>query len=305
MNRVFKRSVLLGAVVCCVVFCSVPTAYAQQDEGEKLFNQVCVACHTINKGKLIGPDLANVHTRRPEEWIIRFVRSSQSVIKSGDAYASALFEEHNRIPMPDNNFTDAQILNIISYIAANSPGGTTGDGVTGALGEPDEPAQPATAENIHSGHMLFEGRSRFTNGGPPCNACHNVKNDGVMAGGALAKDLTDAYSRLSGAGVKAVMANAPFPVMKKAFDGKALTEEEKFDVAAFLQHVESESASQRGRDYGLSLFLSGLGGAIFLIGLFSGLWFHGKKRSVNHAIYERQVKSTWKAMYPTDRIGKS
>ena len=146
-------------------------------------------------------------------------------------------------------------VNIISYIAANSPGGTTGDGVTGALGEPDEPAQPATAENIHSGHMLFEGKSRFTNGGPPCNVCHNVKNDGVMAGGALAKDLTDAYSRLSGAGVKAVMANPPFPVMKKAFDGKALTEEEKFDVAAFLQHVESESASQRGRDYGLRMFL--------------------------------------------------
>jgi cytochrome c2 len=62
-----------------------------QSDGEKLFKQICIACHTIGQGKLIGPDLANVHKRQSEEWIIRFIKSSQSVIKSGDPYATALY----------------------------------------------------------------------------------------------------------------------------------------------------------------------------------------------------------------------
>jgi cytochrome c2 len=31
-----------------------------------LFRQFCVACHTIGQGKLIGPDLIDVHNRRSE-----------------------------------------------------------------------------------------------------------------------------------------------------------------------------------------------------------------------------------------------
>jgi cytochrome c2 len=289
MKKVFEQAFVLSAILCCAAFSAPPGAYAQEDEGEKLFNSVCVACHTINKGKLIGPDLANVHRRRPVEWIIPFVKSSQSIIKSGDPYAVALFEEFNKMIMPDNDFTDAQVMNIINYIAANSPGGTAG----AVTAQADTAARPITEENIRSGRMLFVGKHRFANGGPTCNSCHNVKHDGVMAGGALAKDLTDAYSRLSGAGVTAMMASSPYPAMKQAFEGKPLTDEELFDLTAFLQYVDNESASQRGRRYGVRLFFSGLGGAIVLVGLFSGVWLFSKKRSVNHAIYERQVKSTW------------
>jgi hypothetical protein len=114
-----------------------------------------------------------------------------------------------------------------------------------------------------------------------------------MAGGALAKDLTDAYSRLSGAGVTAMIGRSPFPAMRQAYDGKPVTEEELFNLTAFLQYVDGESASQRGRRYGARLFLSGLGGAVLLVGFFGGVWLRAKKRSVNHDIYERQVKSTW------------
>ena len=78
-------------------FLTLITSLNAQNQGEKLFSQRCTACHTIGGGKLIGPDLANVQTQRTEEWIIKFVQSSQSLIKSGDSAAIAVFDEYNKI----------------------------------------------------------------------------------------------------------------------------------------------------------------------------------------------------------------
>ncbi len=77
---------------------------------------VCAACHTIGKGKLIGPDLKGVNDRHDEAWLISFIKSSQKMIKNGDPVAVKLFEENNKIPMPDNNLSDDQIRGILSYI---------------------------------------------------------------------------------------------------------------------------------------------------------------------------------------------
>jgi mono/diheme cytochrome c family protein len=76
----------------------------------------CAACHTVGKGKLIGPDLKGVNDRHDEAWLISFVKSSQTMIKNGDPAAVKLFEENNKIPMPDNNLTDDQIKGILTYI---------------------------------------------------------------------------------------------------------------------------------------------------------------------------------------------
>jgi cytochrome c2 len=77
---------------------------------------VCSACHTIGKGKLIGPDLKGVNDRHDEAWLISFIKSSQTMVKNGDPVAVKLFEENNKIPMPDNNLTDDQIRGILTYI---------------------------------------------------------------------------------------------------------------------------------------------------------------------------------------------
>jgi len=77
---------------------------------------VCGACHTIGKGKLIGPDLKGVTERREETWLLSFIKSSQTMVNNGDPVAVQLFEEHNKIPMPDNNFTDEQIKGLLTYI---------------------------------------------------------------------------------------------------------------------------------------------------------------------------------------------
>ena len=262
-----------------------------QEEGEKLFKQICVACHTINQGKLIGPDLADIHLRRSEDWIIKFVQSSQSVINSSDPVAVALFEEYNKIVMPDNNYSDDQIRTLIAYIAANSPGGPGAAETGGVSTAPGRPLSEASEDNIQSGEKLFIGDVRLANSGATCNSCHHVKNDNIMAGGTLALDLTEAFTRLQEAGVKAILANPPFPAMNHAYRDNPLTEEEIFDLTAFLQKVDSVKDSQQQKDYGLRLFFAGLGGAIVLLFLFGGIWSQTKRSSVNQEIYDRQIKS--------------
>ncbi|OQX81108.1 MAG: hypothetical protein B6D61_01150, partial [Bacteroidetes bacterium 4484_249] len=75
----------------------------------------CGACHSIGKGRLVGPDLKGVTERRDEAWLISFIRSSQTMVKNGDAEAVKIFDEY-KIPMPDNNLSDDQIKGILNYI---------------------------------------------------------------------------------------------------------------------------------------------------------------------------------------------
>jgi len=231
-NRLIAQLFFAGLLSSTLVF--------GQNEGERLFKQVCFTCHTIGQGRLIGPDLANVQNRRPEDWIIQFVQSSQTVIKSGDAYANTLFNQYNKLIMPDNKFSADQIRAIIAYIAENSPeetviaggtvGGTAGVSIPTAhtipRPAPGRPLSQATKENIEAGKKLFSGGLRLTNQGPTCNSCHHVKNNSIVAGGVLAKDLTTAFTRLNEAGVKAILSNPPFPAMRQAYFNKPLTEDE-------------------------------------------------------------------------------
>jgi len=78
--------------------------------------KVCAACHTIGEGKKVGPDLKGVNDRHDEAWLIKFIQSSQTMVKSGDKVAVKLFEENNKIPMPDNNLTEQEVKDILAYI---------------------------------------------------------------------------------------------------------------------------------------------------------------------------------------------
>jgi len=119
---------------------------------------------------LIGPDLANVRDRQSDDWLISFIRSSQKVIKSGDPYATALFEEYNQVIMPDPMISDAEIMAILDYITEKSKSG-------GQAAEYVSIIEDATPEDLKNGKDLFEGRVRFANGGPSCISCYNGQSD--------------------------------------------------------------------------------------------------------------------------------
>ena len=89
-------------------------------EGKTIFTSRCAACHNVNK-KLTGPALAGVDQRHEIDWIIRFVQSSQTVIKGGDAKAIALYETFNKITMPDHpDLTAANIKSVVEYIKSET-----------------------------------------------------------------------------------------------------------------------------------------------------------------------------------------
>lgn len=98
-----------------LLLASMSVQAASPEEGETLFKANCKACHHLEM-RLVGPALKNVDQRHSEDWIYSFVKSSQTMIESGDSTAQALFMEYNQIPMPDQNLSNDQIASILSYI---------------------------------------------------------------------------------------------------------------------------------------------------------------------------------------------
>jgi mono/diheme cytochrome c family protein len=234
----------------CIIFCYLLTmnfALHAQGPGEEVFKSVCAACHTINKGRLVGPDLSKVYNIRTNEWIIRFVRSSQQFIKSGDTAAVNIYNEFSKIPMPDNHLTDAQILSVIEYIKASDLSALA------AGPKPAEPAGKAAALNavvtvdsttiiysvnkVPEGRSLFYGYKRFRNGVPACVGCHTIDDETILRGGKLAINLTGAYKKLGPAGIKSIMISPPFPVMKVALANKVPDENEIRAVISLLKEL--------------------------------------------------------------------
>jgi mono/diheme cytochrome c family protein len=280
IKKIFPATIYI-VLACFSIFAQ--SAYA----GEKLFKEKCAGCHTIGGGKLLGPDLKGVHDRRSQAWLEKFVKSSQSLIKSGDAEANAVFKKFNKIAMPDFTIPKAQIGKILAYIK------TASEGSASPTGSETTDQKTATKEDIVLGQNLFQGKTRFENKGPTCISCHNVTNDAVIGGGILAKDLTRVFSKskMSEVTVTAIIGEAPFPVMKAAYTNKKLTDNEVFSLVAFLQDADKKHQFQRPRDYGWGLLISGVVGAFILFGFYSVLWLRRRKDSVNQKIYDRQVKS--------------
>lgn len=111
-----KINFRISIAMAVLLFASIVPVSAQ-NQGETSFKQTCAACHSIGKGKLVGPDLLNVQERRTEEWLLKFIKSSQSMIKSGDKYADSLFQVYNQVVMPDQPaLSDGQIKDILTYI---------------------------------------------------------------------------------------------------------------------------------------------------------------------------------------------
>ena len=202
--------------IALVIFFSMN---AVTDPGADAFQRgICHACHTIGGGRLVGPDLAGVESRRSGDWLTSFIRSSQTLIDSGDADAVAIFEEYGQVEMPDAPVSDADMQLILAYIAAQNPAATSSEAIPVAETRPAVAAP--TEKQIALGQDLFQGLTRFENGGPTCNACHDIAGDAVIAGGILARELTDVFPRMGGAGVQAILGQPPFPVMEAAYSSQ-------------------------------------------------------------------------------------
>src|SRR5580765_101187 len=92
--------------------------------GKLAFESKCLACHTIGQGKKLGPDLLGVTKRRKDDWLAKWLKSPESMLKT-DADAKAMLKQYNNIPMPNQSLTDAEIKQYIKYFrwADSQPAG--------------------------------------------------------------------------------------------------------------------------------------------------------------------------------------
>lgn len=109
-----KLSKLLTLAVSFLL--TMQLAFADAAEGEKLFQANCTACHAIND-KVVGPALKDVHKRREAKWLVKWIKNSQALIKSGDPVAVQVYNENNQAVMtPFEQLSDAQVGSIVDYI---------------------------------------------------------------------------------------------------------------------------------------------------------------------------------------------
>jgi cytochrome c2 len=203
-------------------------AEADAAVGQKLFqDKGCVACHTVGKGNLVGPDLKGVTARRPREWLEQWIAAPDAMIAKKDPVAVGLLHEFHDVPMPNLGLSNSDASAILAYL--DTAAAQTSAPATEAA------SAPAVQGNPEIGKDLFTGVVRFHNGGPPCMACHSVGGIGALGGGQLGPDLTAVVSRYGGAAaVDAFVAGTPTPTMRAVWSKNPLTTEERAGVVSFL-----------------------------------------------------------------------
>jgi len=108
-------------VIALLILLSVLSVgvFAEEDgdieaKGDAVFKEMgCVACHTIGKGKITGPDLLGVTQRREEEWLRKWIKSPDTMIYT-DPIAKELLKEY-MVPMPNQGLSDEQVDILIEY----------------------------------------------------------------------------------------------------------------------------------------------------------------------------------------------
>ena len=120
LNKMSSNSIktwLLSAAIACSI-----TLHAQSkpnaEEGKKLYEaNNCGSCHALDK-KVVGPALRGVHTRRSEEWLVKWIRNNEQFRKvDKDPDAIALYNDFGGAAMNIfTNLTPAQVLDIVEYI---------------------------------------------------------------------------------------------------------------------------------------------------------------------------------------------
>lgn len=254
-------------------------ANAQQD-ADDFFKQNCKSCHTIGGGRLTGPDLKDVTTRKDRAWLVQFLQSPKSMIDSGDPYAVKLQQEARGVVMPNiAGMNQQQAQALLDMIAAESKlprsqfaGMQISD-------------RPLTAQDIAKGRLVFLGEQQLSGGGPACISCHTVKGLTVLGGGRLGPDLTRVYERLQGRkGLAAWLSSPASPTMSPVFKDHAIQPDEILSLVALFE----DSAKKGGQDDTTSLlnfFLLGLGGMVLGLISLDTLWktrFRGVRRSMVH-----------------------
>ena len=86
------------------------------ETGREIFLNNGAACHTIGKGKLVGPDLAGVTSRRKDNWLTRQIKDPEGLIAGKDPIAMKLLKKADNVPMPNLELSGAGVAAVIAFL---------------------------------------------------------------------------------------------------------------------------------------------------------------------------------------------
>jgi glucose/arabinose dehydrogenase/cytochrome c2 len=93
-------------------FSTDPAAIAK---GENIFNQNCIACHTMDQDG-IGPALGGITKEVSAEWLKNFIIDPKTIIESGDARAKKMFERYKSVMPSFAYYKEDEIEGIVAYL---------------------------------------------------------------------------------------------------------------------------------------------------------------------------------------------
>lgn len=262
MRRSMQLALVLGAVAVGLLLPS--TAGAQEaPDGQEVYLANCAACHQGNGTGVPGsfPPLVDNPNIADAAYVETVIREGLS----GPIDVNGVTYDGQMPAQPQ--LSDAEIDAVIAYIQAG-------------VFTPAEIA-PVGEGGAAVGEQLFTGRMGLENGGPACHACHSAGTYTNLGGPTLGPDLTDLTARYGGAeAVASALANPPSPTMQPIFENKALTDQERADLAAYFGSLTTRTLVQVDL-----LWILGLAGAALLVGL---MFVFPKRNRIN---YLRQLRS--------------
>ncbi len=244
-----------------------------------LFEKKCYSCHTIGQGDKKGPDLKGITGRRAEEWLRAFIISPAGMKNKGDAIASELFTKYAPEIMPDQDLSDAELTQLLSFIEALTESNTVFVPAGARLSREPTPA------DIPLGKGHFSGALAFESGAPYCISCHTVSGLGILGGGTLGPDLTQVMTRFTLPEVVNILQNPNFPMMSKVVGSDRFTDEEIVHLVAFLQDAVQKPPTLRVQS--MRLIYAGIALAVLLLLLANRIW-SGRFRGVRIPLVRRK-----------------
>lgn len=118
MKESFICGLFILAFLSSFSFQQVSTFAQVQPSGEEIFTQgKCVRCHTIGRGRFVGPDLLGVGERYSRDDLIRWAKNPESL------YAERKKKPINEgyPPMPPMNLSESDAKRVADYLLEYTP----------------------------------------------------------------------------------------------------------------------------------------------------------------------------------------
>jgi mono/diheme cytochrome c family protein len=87
------------------------------DEGQKIYDMKCSACHRMTEERLVGPGWLGVTKRRKPVWIMNMITNVDMML-TDDAEAQKLLEQC-LVRMPNQNISEKEARSILELMRKN------------------------------------------------------------------------------------------------------------------------------------------------------------------------------------------